>query len=74
MRCPPPLPSAVTGTVAANEDDGEDDDGVLGASYTTRGHLGIESEVERGGAMANPVAVQAAAEKLGIRMLSTEVM
>ena len=46
MRCQPPLPSAVTGTVATDEDDDDDDDGVFGASYTMRGRIGVDSEVE----------------------------
>ena len=46
MRCPPPLPSAVTGAVATDEDDDDDDDGVCGASYTTRGRIGVDSDVE----------------------------
>ena len=46
MRCPPPLPSAVTGAVATDEVDDDDDDGMFGASYTTRGHICVDSEVE----------------------------
>ena len=46
MRCPPPLPSAVTGAVATDEDDDDDEDGVFGASYTTRGGIGVGCEVE----------------------------
>ena len=45
MGCPPPLPSAVTGAVATDEDD-DDDDGVFGVSYTKRGRIGVDSEVE----------------------------
>ena len=46
IRCPPPLPSAVTGAVATDEDGDNGDDGVFGASYTTRERIGVDSEVE----------------------------
>ena len=75
MHCPPRLPSAATGDFGADEDE-DGDDGVFGASYTKWGCIGVDSEAERGDEMANPVAVQAAAEKfkLGVRMLWSEVM